>query len=40
MLAANGRHIIKFFPHVSKYEQKKRFIEGIDNPKKLEDCYG
>ncbi len=26
--------ILKFFLHVSKKEQKKRFIERIDNPKK------
>lgn len=33
-LAANGMVIIKFFLHVSKKEQKKRFLERIDDPKK------
>lgn len=30
----NGTIILKFFLHVSRKEQKKRFIERIDNPKK------
>jgi len=30
----NGTIILKFFLHVSKKEQRKRFIERIDNPKK------
>jgi PPK2 family polyphosphate:nucleotide phosphotransferase len=34
MLAANGTHVIKFFLHVSKGEQKKRFLERIDRPDK------
>lgn len=33
-LVANGMVIIKFFLHVSKKEQKKRFLERIDDPKK------
>lgn len=33
-LASNGMVIIKFFLHVSKKEQKKRFLERIDDPKK------
>ena len=33
-LAANGMIIIKFFLHVSKKEQKKRFLERIDDPSK------
>lgn len=33
-IAQNGTIILKFFLHVSKKEQKKRFIERIDNPKK------
>jgi PPK2 family polyphosphate:nucleotide phosphotransferase len=33
-LASNGMVIIKFFLHVSKKEQKKRFIERIDDPSK------
>ncbi len=33
-LAANGMIIIKFFLNVSKKEQKKRFIERIDDPSK------
>ena len=31
-LADNGTLILKFFLHISKKEQKKRFIERIDNP--------
>lgn len=30
----NGTIILKFFLHVSKKEQKKRFLERIDDPKK------
>lgn len=30
----NGTIILKFFLHLSEKEQKKRFIERIDNPKK------
>ena len=33
-LVENGTVILKFFLHVSKGEQKKRFLERIDNPKK------
>lgn len=33
-LARNGMVILKFFLHVSKREQKKRFLERLDNPKK------
>jgi len=33
-LAENGTIILKFFLHVSKKEQKKRFLERIDNPSK------
>ncbi|MBK9437026.1 MAG: polyphosphate kinase 2 family protein [Chloracidobacterium sp.] len=33
-LAENGTHVIKFFLHVSKDEQKKRFLERIDQPEK------
>jgi PPK2 family polyphosphate:nucleotide phosphotransferase len=33
-LSENGTLIIKFFLHVSKEEQKKRFLERIDNPEK------
>jgi len=33
-LYENGTRIIKFFLHVSKKEQKKRFLERIDNPEK------
>jgi PPK2 family polyphosphate:nucleotide phosphotransferase len=34
MLAENGVTILKFFLHVSKDEQKKRFLERIDDPAK------
>ncbi|MFL6373595.1 MAG: polyphosphate kinase 2 family protein [Pyrinomonadaceae bacterium] len=34
MLAANGTHVIKFFLHVSRDEQKKRFLARIDEPDK------
>ena len=30
----NGTRIIKFFLHLSKDEQRRRFLERIDNPKK------
>lgn len=33
-LAANGMLILKFFLNVSKKEQKKRFLERIDDPSK------
>ncbi len=33
-LTENGTIILKFFLHVSKEEQKKRFMERIDNPSK------
>jgi PPK2 family polyphosphate:nucleotide phosphotransferase len=33
-LARNGTAILKFFLNISKEEQKKRFLERIDNPEK------
>jgi PPK2 family polyphosphate:nucleotide phosphotransferase len=33
-LSENGTIILKFFLHVSKEEQKKRFLERIEDPKK------
>jgi PPK2 family polyphosphate:nucleotide phosphotransferase len=33
-ITENGTIILKFFLHVSKHEQKRRFIERIDDPKK------
>jgi len=33
-LVRNGIVILKFFLHVSKKEQKKRFLERVDNPAK------
>jgi PPK2 family polyphosphate:nucleotide phosphotransferase len=33
-LYENGTHIIKFFLHLSKKEQKERFLKRIDKPKK------
>jgi len=33
-LERNGTRVIKFYLHVSKAEQKKRFIERIDHPEK------
>src|SRR3984885_2848216 len=33
-LHENGTRIIKFFLHLSKEEQRKRFLERIDDPKK------
>jgi PPK2 family polyphosphate:nucleotide phosphotransferase len=32
MLAANGVKILKFFLHINKEEQKKRFLQRIDDP--------
>jgi PPK2 family polyphosphate:nucleotide phosphotransferase len=34
-LARNGTKIVKFFLHVSKAEQKRRFLARLDNPDKL-----
>ncbi|MCA9010836.1 MAG: polyphosphate kinase 2 family protein [Planctomycetaceae bacterium] len=34
MLTASGTRILKFFLHISKNEQKRRFQERIDNPEK------
>jgi PPK2 family polyphosphate:nucleotide phosphotransferase len=33
-LVRNGTRVVKFFLHVSRKEQKKRFLERIDNPDK------
>jgi PPK2 family polyphosphate:nucleotide phosphotransferase len=33
-LARNGTVVVKFFLHVSKKEQKKRFLERLENPEK------
>ncbi len=33
-LARNGTRIVKFFLNVSKEEQKRRFVERLDDPKK------
>ena len=33
-LSKNGTHILKFFLHVSKEEQKKRLLSRLDNPDK------
>ena len=33
-LSGNGTRIIKFFLHLSKGEQRKRFLERIDEPEK------
>src|SRR6195256_5396806 len=33
-LARNGTVILKFFLHISKEEQRKRFLERLDNPAK------
>jgi polyphosphate kinase 2 (PPK2 family) len=33
-LSDNGTRIIKFFLHLSKEEQRKRFLERIDEPEK------
>lgn len=34
MLVENGTRVIKFFLHLSRQEQKRRFLERIDNPQK------
>ena len=34
-LARNGTKIVKFFLHVSRAEQKRRFLRRLDNPDKL-----
>ena len=34
MVLNNDIHVLKFFLHVSKDEQKKRFLKRIDNPEK------
>jgi PPK2 family polyphosphate:nucleotide phosphotransferase len=34
MLAENNVHVIKFFLHVSHKEQRKRFAERLDDPRK------
>jgi PPK2 family polyphosphate:nucleotide phosphotransferase len=34
-LARNGTKIVKFFLHVSKEEQKRRFLARLDNPDKI-----
>jgi PPK2 family polyphosphate:nucleotide phosphotransferase len=33
-LARNGTLVLKFFLHISKQEQKKRFLDRLDNPDK------
>jgi len=33
-LVRNGTHVIKFFLHVSRKEQKRRFLERLDEPEK------
>ena len=33
-LHANGTRIVKFFLHLSKDEQRRRFVERIDQPEK------
>ena len=33
-LHRNGTRVIKFFLHLSKKEQRKRFLERLDHPKK------
>ena len=33
-LHRNGTRVVKFFLHISREEQRKRFIERIDNPEK------
>jgi polyphosphate kinase 2 (PPK2 family) len=33
-LHRNGTRIVKFYLHISKEEQRKRFLERIDNPEK------
>ena len=34
MLSDNGTHVVKFFLHISKDEQRKRFEERLDDPTK------
>ena len=34
MLKRNNVLLLKFFLHVSKKEQRKRFLERLDNPEK------
>ncbi|MEZ5317708.1 MAG: polyphosphate kinase 2 family protein [Vicinamibacterales bacterium] len=34
-LHANGTTVVKFFLHVSKEEQRQRFLERLDNPDKM-----
>ncbi len=34
MVSENGTRVLKFFLHVSRHEQKKRFLERIVNPEK------
>ena len=34
MLHRNGTRVVKFFLHISKEEQKRRFLRRIDNPEK------
>src|SRR5450830_1346095 len=34
-LVGNGTRIVKFFLHLSKEEQRKRFLERIDEPEKI-----
>jgi hypothetical protein len=36
-LAGKGTVIIKFFLHLSKNEQRKRFLERIDDPAKKQE---
>ena len=33
-MAANSIHVVKFFLHLSKEEQRKRFLARIDEPEK------
>lgn len=33
-LHRNGTHVVKFFLHLSKDEQRRRFLDRIDNPEK------
>jgi polyphosphate kinase 2 (PPK2 family) len=33
-LYSNGTRVLKFFLHLSKEEQRQRFLERIDNPEK------
>jgi polyphosphate kinase 2 (PPK2 family) len=34
LLYRNGTRVVKFFLHLSKEEQRRRFLERIDDPKK------